>query len=92
MDDEEWRAGLAVVQRSSPADISSLLVVLLRTNDESSRAQPGAALTMARIREVLALVEKGQVGLPVACDFDTAFFEVLDAFNYLYAADNRIIS
>lgn len=92
VDDEEWRAGLAVLQRSSPADISSLLVVLLRTNDEASRAEPGAGLTMARIRGFLGLVQEGKVGLPVACDFDTGFFEVLDAFNYVYAADNRVIA
>ncbi len=92
VDEQEWRAGLAVVQRSSPGDISSLLVVLLRTNDETSRSEPAATLSVARIRELLALVQKAEVGLPVASDFDTAFFEVLDAFNDLYAADNRLIA
>jgi hypothetical protein len=90
VDAEEWRDGLAVVRRSAAGDISRFLVVLLMTEDEKARDEGYYQQTMARIGELLALVEKGEVGLPVAVDLDTAFSEILDAFNYIYTSDNRI--
>jgi hypothetical protein len=92
VDEEEWRAGLAVLGRSSAGDLSRFLVVLLRTNDETSRGDADDRLTLARVEELLASVEKGEVGLPVAVDVDTAFFEVLEAFNFIYASDNHILA
>jgi hypothetical protein len=92
IDAEEWAAGIALARRSSARDISSLLVVLLGTNDQKPRDEAWYELTLSRTQELVALVEKGQVGLPVAIDLDTAFSEIIDAFNYLYTPDNRVLA
>jgi len=88
VDDAEWKAGLAVLRRSDPRAFSSYLVILLQTN-EKGRSEAHYAAAFARMDAFMGSVQQGGVGLPVPAKLETAFGEMLDAWNYVYATDNR---
>jgi hypothetical protein len=88
VDEAEWQAGLAVLQKSDPRDFSSYLVVLLRSN-EKQRSEAYYATAFARMDAFMDAVRQGGVGLPVPASAEIAFGELLDAWNYVYATDNR---
>jgi hypothetical protein len=92
IDDEEWKAGLETVQRAQARSISSLLAVLLMTRSDAPKNEEYYRTVQGRIGQVIALTEQGKIGLPVPLTRDQIFAELLDAFNYLYTTDNRVVS
>jgi len=88
VDEAEWQAGLAVLRRSEPRDFSSYLVILLQTN-EKQRPEAYYAAAFARMDAFMDAIRQGGMGLPVPAKLETAFGEMLDAWNYVYATDNR---
>jgi hypothetical protein len=88
VDEAEWQAGLAVLRKSDPRAFSSYLVILLQTN-EKQRSETYYATAFARMDGFMDAVRRGGVGLPVPASAETAFGELLDAWNYVYAEDNR---
>jgi hypothetical protein len=88
VDEAEWQAGLGVMRKSDPRAFSSYLVILLQTN-EKQRSETYYAAAFARMDGFMDAVRRGGVGLPVQARVETAFGEMLDAWNYVYATDNR---
>jgi len=88
VDEAEWQAGLAVLRKSDPRAFSSYLVVLLQTG-EKQRSEAYYAAAFARMDAFMDAVRRGGVGLPVSAPVETAFGELLEAWNYVYATDNR---
>jgi hypothetical protein len=87
VDDAEWQAGLAVLRKSNPRVFSSYLVILLQTNAKD-RSGAYYAAAFARMDSFMEAVRQGGVGLPVPSSAETAFGELLDAWNYVYTTDN----
>ncbi len=91
VDDEEWKAGLDVLKRSRASDFSRYLVILLQTNRED-RDEDYYRTVKTRVDELASLTLAGKVGLPVAANVDQLFGELLKAFNFMYAKENRVLA
>lgn len=91
VDDEEWEAGLDVLKRSRASDFSRYLTTLLQTNQEN-RDEDHYQTVKTRVDELVSLTLAGKVGLPVAANADQLFGELLKAFNFMYAKENRVLA
>ncbi|MBN1899631.1 MAG: HEAT repeat domain-containing protein [Spirochaetes bacterium] len=87
INEKEWKFGLEIIKKSDARTVSSYLATLLNINP----LPDDLALTFKRIDEYFSLVKKQQIGLPVPLTLNTAFLEMIDAFNYVYAKDNRVL-
>jgi TolB-like protein len=84
--DKEWNTGLQVLRKIGSHALSSHIAALLyfdRTMEISDQ-------TFKRIDEYFELAKTKQIGLPAAIDFNSAFFEMMEAFNYIYNKDNGV--
>ena len=87
IDQTEWQYGLSILNRVEGRDLSSYFNLLLDNQEEVD-----LNVILQRIDTIFELIEDGEIGLPVAVNFNTGFFEMIDAFNYLYAKDNRYLA
>ena len=87
IDEEEWQHGLKVVQKVASHRISSYLEILLDRKDNTKNPESA----YKRIAQFADLVKQKKVGLPVAVDFNFAFFQLIEAFNNIYANENILL-
>jgi len=87
IDNEEWEIGIASVARVGNRYLSSYLRNLLLPG----KSDPDEQQVVNRSEFYLTQALDGKIGLPVPVSFNFAFFELMDAFNYIYAKDNRYI-
>ena len=87
IDKEEWQIGLQAVRRVNGYRLSSFLSPLLLRKDKPKDLET----IYRRIDEFVSLVKQKKAGLPIPVEFNTAFFELMDAFNYVYAKDNIML-
>jgi hypothetical protein len=87
INDEEWEVGIASIARVGNRYLSSYLRYLLLPYKTDPDEQKVVQRSAYFLKEAL----DGKIGLPVPVSFNFAFFELMDAFNYVYAKDNRYI-
>jgi hypothetical protein len=92
IDEEEWKAGLETIARAQTGSLSSLLALLLLVRSDTVKNDEYYKTAQGRINQVITLTEQGKIGLPVPLTRDQIFFELLDALNYVYTPDNRIVA
>jgi hypothetical protein len=87
IDNQEWNSGLNSIAKVGNRYLSSYLRALLFPGGAEADQQ----FVNQRAEIFLEKVLDNKIGLPVPISFTFAFFELMDAYSYIYAKTNRHI-
>jgi hypothetical protein len=87
IDEQEWQSGLTSISRVGNRYLSSYLSALLFPEGAEADQQ----IVNQRAKVFLEKALDKEIGLPVPVGFTFAFFELMDAFNYVYTKSNQHI-